>query len=520
MNLRSPSSAGLAQRRLRNKSLPPSLKVGIPPPMQCQEALVSWEVRLPSRSRRLDDSTGSFSHCGASVPLRPAEELADLRIVRRLGQGACGTVSLAQDSIAGRRVALKEVTLARGHQLRAQIMHELRAFACMSDGSVDPDSSGCVHLYGAYAHPSNNSVLMSLEYMDSGSLGQTLASSAGLNSLPALASVARDCARGLRFLRRRGVVHRDIKPHNILLHSTGQAKLADFGLSCEASHLSSLMRRHLYGNDAPATETASNGAATSLSSGTLAYMSPERVLVTASGGRRGSISFAGGEVAAAVAAESAAEVREASTSQPVVGRCPASAPAEALASCSDNIIQLPPVPREADEFACTRSGVFAADVWSLGVCLYEAAVGTCPFAQLDVHELPGTCSTSSALPVSPSPIGCIEAIIGCALPPLSEKLAHLFTGSQKHSPCEKQHLGQFSDWVSACMTKDARWRLTADELLQHGFLSLLPSPRCQAHQEEGCAEGCAAWQGTVQSETSQRDALALLLASSKVHQDD
>jgi len=97
---------------------------------------------------------------------------------------------------------------------------------------------------------------MVLEYMDHGSLADCLTAHGPLPE-PVLSSITKTLLGGLKHLHQQlRIVHRDIKPGNILLNSAGQAKLADFGMSGQLantlSHLASWV-------------------------GTAAYMSPERI---------------------------------------------------------------------------------------------------------------------------------------------------------------------------------------------------------------------------------------------------
>src|SRR5262249_52351805 len=95
----------------------------------------------------------------------------------------------------------------------------------------------------------------SLEYVEGGSLNNKLAHTP--QPLRQAAELVRDLARAVHYAHQQGVVHRDLKPHNILLTTDGTPKITDFGLAKRLDH----------------QETASpTGAAV----GTPSYMAPEQ----------------------------------------------------------------------------------------------------------------------------------------------------------------------------------------------------------------------------------------------------
>jgi serine/threonine protein kinase len=111
-------------------------------------------------------------------------------------------------------------------------------------------------LYGAFLLREHEVVLV-LEYMDGGSLENVVAQVGAMASERALAGVAFQVLEALRYMQeRKKVVHRDIKPPNVLLNSRGQVKLSDFGI---------------------ASQLGDSAAMCGTFVGSFRYMSPERV---------------------------------------------------------------------------------------------------------------------------------------------------------------------------------------------------------------------------------------------------
>ncbi len=173
------------------------------------------------------------------------------RVVRTLGEGATGRVLEAEDTLHGRRVAVKVLTAGGGPQGRdalARFAREARIAASLSSPHVV-----AVHDYVAQGP------FLVMELMEGGTLEQRLAAAEAAGTTLPLALVraaASAILGGLEAVHRRGVVHRDLKPQNVFFGATGDVKLGDFG----TAHL----------RDLGATMT---GAL----QGTLAYMAPEQI---------------------------------------------------------------------------------------------------------------------------------------------------------------------------------------------------------------------------------------------------
>jgi TolB-like protein/tRNA A-37 threonylcarbamoyl transferase component Bud32 len=184
--------------------------------------------------------------------------LADrYRIEREIGAGGMATVYLAEDLKHRRKVALKVLRPELSAQLGPErFLHEIALTASLQNPHIVPlFDSGAIDGQLFYVMP----------YVE----GETLRARMARGPVPLDESLdlLRDIARALAYAHSRGVVHRDIKPDNVLL-SSGTAVVTDFGIAkaLSASH----------DMESDAANIALTRAGTSL--GTPAYMSPEQAL--------------------------------------------------------------------------------------------------------------------------------------------------------------------------------------------------------------------------------------------------
>ena len=181
------------------------------------------------------------------------QQLGRYRITGQLGAGGMGVVYLAEDTVLGRRVALKTVRLLEGsgptshNELAERFLREARIVAQM-------DHPGIVSVYD-FGYEGETAYLV-LEYVAGTNLSQRLDQGPKLERTEA-ARVLREAASALDYAHGRGVVHRDVKPANLLLTGDGRVKVADFGIA------------KLSGST---TMTA-----TGMLMGTVEYMSPEQI---------------------------------------------------------------------------------------------------------------------------------------------------------------------------------------------------------------------------------------------------
>src|SRR5262249_48276731 len=166
----------------------------------------------------------------SSAPTRPADDLAArllnpprYRVLRLLGQGGMGAVYLAEHLFMGRQVALKVVSTALMDSPAAleRFRQEVRAAAQLSHRNIvtafDAEQVGGLHF-------------LVMEYIEGVNLAEHLARAGPLPIVQACHAVEQ-AALGLQHAHDRGMIHRDIKPQNLMLDKGGVVKILDFGLA-------------------------------------------------------------------------------------------------------------------------------------------------------------------------------------------------------------------------------------------------------------------------------------------------
>jgi eukaryotic-like serine/threonine-protein kinase len=167
----------------------------------------------------------------------------------RIARGGMATVYLALDQRLQRDVALKvmHAHLADDEQFTARFVREARAAARLSQPNV-------VQVYDQGAD--GDLLYLAMEYLRGRTLRDVLAERGVLTAREAL-TVAEPVLDALAAAHRQGIVHRDVKPENVILTDDGRVKVADFGLARAAT---------------------ANTSTTGVLMGTVAYLAPELVL--------------------------------------------------------------------------------------------------------------------------------------------------------------------------------------------------------------------------------------------------
>ncbi len=144
-------------------------------------------------------------------------------IKRKLGSGGMAVVYLAEDQELGRPVALK--LLDDRHASDEQFVERFRREAQSAAGLNHPNIVSIFdrgHAAGTY--------YIAMEYLDGRTLKELLVRN-GPTPVPIAIDYARQILGALSFAHRNGIVHRDIKPHNIIVGSDGRLKVTDFGIA-------------------------------------------------------------------------------------------------------------------------------------------------------------------------------------------------------------------------------------------------------------------------------------------------
>ncbi len=192
------------------------------------------------------------------------EKIGKYEIVKELGQGATSRVYLGHDSFADRDVAIK-VFIAddpanpanpANPQEKTMQQRGFLAEAALVGKLTHPH---IVEIYDAGTENGRNYIVM--EYV----AGGTLEAHDDVRTLLPIGKVVEiifKCVRALEMAMREGIIHRDIKPGNILLTANSDIKISDFGAAMQAKKA----------GETTAFETATEGVI-----GSPAYMSPEQI---------------------------------------------------------------------------------------------------------------------------------------------------------------------------------------------------------------------------------------------------
>lgn len=190
----------------------------------------------------------------------PAIMLDDLQFIQHLGKGAHGTVSLHKHRTTGMKFAVKEISLHNKEDNAKKMV------ASEINNVFQASNPYLIKLYNGFLR--NNTLCLVMEYMDRGNLEELLEIVQGHTMPEPVASyLASQLLHALKVLHQKEVqlvdneaarktrqIHRDIKPGNILISTSGDIKLSDFGIVAKAETI---------------------GVSSFV--GTATYMSPERI---------------------------------------------------------------------------------------------------------------------------------------------------------------------------------------------------------------------------------------------------
>ena len=191
----------------------------------------------------------SADRAKVSASALPPKCFGDYQLVQEIARGAMGVVYKAQQISLRREVAVKMI-LAGQHASRAEIIR----FRTEAEAAAHLDHPNILPIYDVGEHHGEH--YFSMKLIDGGTLAQRRRAKAVEPRWAA--EMLEKIARAVHFAHQRGILHRDLKPGNILLDHNGQVYVADFGLA-----------KRIEGSSSDATQS---GAIV----GTPSYMAPEQ----------------------------------------------------------------------------------------------------------------------------------------------------------------------------------------------------------------------------------------------------
>ena len=183
----------------------------------------------------------------------PGSTFGRYQVLSVIGAGGMGEVYLAQDAELNRQVALKVLPaqFTNDEERIARFRREARAASVLNHPNV-------VTIYDV--GQTGDTWFIATEFVEGTTLRARLAE--GPKNIPGALDIALQCARGLEAAHKAGIVHRDVKPENIIVRQDGVVKIVDFGLA--------------RGAEDGLGELLGNATRTGAVMGTPRYMSPEQ----------------------------------------------------------------------------------------------------------------------------------------------------------------------------------------------------------------------------------------------------
>ncbi|MCK4761412.1 MAG: protein kinase [Candidatus Aminicenantes bacterium] len=163
------------------------------------------------------------------------ETISHYKIIEKIGQGGMGVVYKAEDSKLMRPVALKflPIEMTRDQEARERFKLEAQAAAALNSPNI-------VTIHEIDEH--KGTIYIVMEYIDGSTLSETItglklaahkegAAPAGPEEINSVLDIAIQVCRGLKAAHNSGIIHRDVKPQNIIINKDGVVKILDFGVA-------------------------------------------------------------------------------------------------------------------------------------------------------------------------------------------------------------------------------------------------------------------------------------------------
>ncbi len=194
-------------------------------------------------------------------PLEKGQNLAHYQIIEKIGEGGMGEVYLAKDTLLERRIALKILPehLAADHERMRRFVREAKSASALNHPNI-------ITIYEI--GKADDTHFIATEYIEGATLRERL-DGASIDLKFAI-EIAIQVAGALDAAHRAGIVHRDVKPENVMIRPDSVVKLLDFGI---AKLTENETKQEL---DAEAATAIKGYTSTGMIIGTAAYMSPEQ----------------------------------------------------------------------------------------------------------------------------------------------------------------------------------------------------------------------------------------------------
>ncbi len=191
------------------------------------------------------------------------EMIGKYRIMGLVAKGGMGAVYKAVHPTLKRLVILKKLTIRNNPTIRERFKREAQIL-------LDMQSPYIVHLFDYFVEGTSHYIVE--EFVDGLSLAQLIEKQVSLGTELSLL-VFLDACYALKFAHSRGIVHRDIKPGNILISRRAEVKLADFGIASSDEIEEIAVTK----SDRIVSKVADDVTQSGVTLGTPAYMSPEQI---------------------------------------------------------------------------------------------------------------------------------------------------------------------------------------------------------------------------------------------------